>query len=49
MPGAAMLVTLRVGAPQATLYKQIGDLFGWLCVGAGVVLLAIGRRPRRRE
>lgn len=49
MPGAAMLVTLRVGAPQATLYKQIGDLFGWLCVAAGIGLLAIGRRPKPRE
>ena len=49
MPGAAMLVTLRVGAPQATLYTQIGDLFGWLCVGAGIGLLAIGRRPTPRE
>jgi apolipoprotein N-acyltransferase len=44
LPGAAMLVTLRVGAPQATLYKRIGDAFGWLCVAAGVVLVGIGRR-----
>lgn len=46
LPGAAMLVRLRVGAPQATLYKQVGDAFGWLCVAGGVVLLAIGRRRK---
>lgn len=28
LPGAAMLVTLRVGPPQATLYKQTGGAFG---------------------
>ena len=36
LPGAAMLAKLRVGAPQATLYDRIGDLFGWMCVAGGL-------------
>jgi apolipoprotein N-acyltransferase len=44
LPGAAMLATLRIGAPQVTLYTQIGDLFAWSCVAAGFLLIAIGRR-----
>jgi apolipoprotein N-acyltransferase len=46
LPGAAMLVTLPVRAPQATLYTLVGDAVGWLCVAAAVVLLAIGRRRK---
>jgi hypothetical protein len=43
-----MLVKLRVpAAPQATLYQQVGDVLGWLCVGAGVVVIGIGRKPKR--
>lgn len=46
LPGVAMLATLRVGAPQATVYKEIGDVFGWLCVAGGLVLMTIGRRRK---
>jgi apolipoprotein N-acyltransferase len=46
LPGASMLATLRVGAPRATLYTQIGDLFAWSCVLAGCILMATGRRSR---
>ena len=46
LPGANMLVTLRVGASEGTLYKQVGDAFGWLCVAAGAMLLAVGRGRR---
>lgn len=48
LPGAAMLAKLRVGTPQATLYSQIGDLFGWMCVAGGFVLMAVGRRSKPR-
>ncbi|HAT33248.1 MAG TPA: hypothetical protein DCW29_21085 [Janthinobacterium sp.] len=44
LPGAGMLATLRVGAPRATLYTRIGDLFAWSCVLAGCILMAVGRR-----
>jgi apolipoprotein N-acyltransferase len=47
LPGAAMAVTLRVGAPQATLYGRLGDSFGWLCVAGAGMLLAIGRGANR--
>jgi apolipoprotein N-acyltransferase len=46
LPGASMLATLRVGAPRATLYTQIGDLFAWSCALAGCILMAIGRRSK---
>lgn len=49
LPGASMLVTLRVGAAAETLYRHIGDALGWLCVGAGAMLLAIGRTRKRRD
>jgi apolipoprotein N-acyltransferase len=51
LPGANMLVTLRVGPPRATLYKQVGDAFGWLCVAAAAMLFAVegGRTPRRGQ
>jgi apolipoprotein N-acyltransferase len=44
MPGSALLVKVAVGAPLATLYKQIGDLFGWSCVAAAAILLASALR-----
>jgi apolipoprotein N-acyltransferase len=49
LPGTALLATVRAGAPTPTLYKQTGDLFGWLCVGAGVVMLAMGMKKSRGQ
>jgi apolipoprotein N-acyltransferase len=53
MPGSSMLVSVAAGAPMATLYRQIGDLFGWVCVGIAVVFSCLGRgkwaRPRSAE
>lgn len=49
LPGTAMLVTLHVGSPRQTLYTQVGDVFGWLCVGAGALLLAMGRVRKQRD
>jgi len=48
MPGVDLLATLRVSPPLATLYTQIGDLFGWLCVAGGAIILVI-RRNRRAK
>jgi apolipoprotein N-acyltransferase len=44
LPGSTLLVRATVGAPVATLYTRIGDVFGWLCVAGAAVLLASGRR-----
>jgi apolipoprotein N-acyltransferase len=44
LPGSALLATVQVTDRVPTLYTQIGDLFGWLCVAASVVLLLLGRR-----
>jgi apolipoprotein N-acyltransferase len=44
MPGTALLATVAVADHVPTLYTQIGDLVGWLCVAAAAVLLAVGRR-----
>ena len=49
LPGAALLVTLPVRTPHATLYTLVGDALGWLCVAGAMVLLAIGRRRTPRE
>jgi apolipoprotein N-acyltransferase len=46
MPGVDLLATLRVSPPLATLYTQIGNLLGWLCVAGGAMLLVIGRDRR---
>jgi apolipoprotein N-acyltransferase len=51
LPGEQLLVRARIAAPVPTLYTRIGDVLGWLCVAAGAVLLAVGRRygPRAKE
>ena len=49
LPGIAMLVRANVSAPVSTIYTRIGDLFGWLCVVAAGVFMAMGRgRPREQ-
>ena len=44
LPGNALLAKVQVAERVPTLYTQIGDLFGWLCVAASAVLLSLGRR-----
>jgi apolipoprotein N-acyltransferase len=41
MPGTSLLVSLPIGAPLPTLYKQIGDAVGWTCVIAAAFLLCL--------
>lgn len=43
MPGSSLLAKVIVGDPLHTLYTRIGNLFGWLCVAAAVILLSINR------
>jgi apolipoprotein N-acyltransferase len=47
MPGSTLLVTLPVARQLPTLFTRIGNVFGWLCVVASLVLLiySVGARP----
>lgn len=49
LPGQQQLARVPVAAPIPTLYTHLGDALGWLCVAAGVGLLAVGRHSPRRE
>ena len=44
LPGAVLLAPLPAQPPLATLYQRIGDLFGWLCTGGALLVLALGWR-----
>lgn len=44
LPGATLLAHLPAGAPPDTLYRRSGDAFGWLCLGAGLLLVAAAVR-----
>ena len=44
LPGSTLLARVTVANPVPTLYTRIGNLLGWLCVAAAVVLLALNRR-----
>jgi apolipoprotein N-acyltransferase len=48
-PGRSMLVRVVVADPVPTLYTHIGNVFGWLCVIAAIVFVALGfvRLPRK--
>jgi apolipoprotein N-acyltransferase len=44
MPGVTLLATLPLGQPLATPYSRTGDLLGWACVLATVLILVqLGR------
>lgn len=43
MPGVTLIARAKVAGPVPTLYTRIGNLFGWLCVVAGTLLVAFGR------
>jgi apolipoprotein N-acyltransferase len=38
LPGATLLGRVPAAAPGATLYARTGDLFGWLCTAAALLL-----------
>jgi apolipoprotein N-acyltransferase len=44
MPGSSLLAKAIVADPLQTLYTHVGNLFGWLCVAAAVLLLSLNRR-----
>ncbi len=39
------IATVRFAGTPRTLYNRVGDVFGWTCVCATVVALALPRRP----
>jgi apolipoprotein N-acyltransferase len=47
LPGSVLLARVPSVGRVPTVYSDIGDLFGWLCVAAGLVLLFVGRQPPR--
>jgi apolipoprotein N-acyltransferase len=49
LPGRSLLTTVTVTGPVSTLYTRIGNLFGWLYVGAAALFLALGRSPQRKS
>ena len=49
MPGRALLARVTVVNPLPTLYTRIGNLFGWLCVAAAVLLFVLRRAPEKHS
>lgn len=45
LPGRALLAAVTVSSPVPTLYTRIGNTFGWICVAAAALFLALGRSP----
>jgi apolipoprotein N-acyltransferase len=39
LPGVTLLGRVPAALPHTTLYSRIGDLFGWLCTAAAVMLV----------
>lgn len=46
LPGATLLAHLPAAAPIATWYARSGDVIGWLCLGAGLLMLVLAYRRR---
>jgi apolipoprotein N-acyltransferase len=44
--GATLLGRVPASPPGGTLYTRTGDLFGWLCTAAAVLLVLLARRLR---
>jgi apolipoprotein N-acyltransferase len=49
MPGRSLLARVTVTDPVRTLYTRIGNVFGWLCVVAAAILIALGRRAGHKR
>jgi apolipoprotein N-acyltransferase len=43
LPGATLLGRVPASVPGATLYTRTGDLFGWLCTVAALLLVVLQR------
>jgi apolipoprotein N-acyltransferase len=49
LPGRSLLAAVTVTGPVPTLFTRIGNLFGWICVAAAALFLALGRTLRRKS
>jgi hypothetical protein len=49
MPGRSLLAMLTAANPLPTLYTRIGNVFGWLCVAAAILLFALSRAPEKTQ
>ena len=47
MPGRSLLARVTVANPIPTVYTRIGNVFGWLCVVAAVLLFVLSRAPEK--
>ncbi|MEO8062276.1 MAG: nitrilase-related carbon-nitrogen hydrolase [Pseudomonadota bacterium] len=47
LPGTTLFATVKVGARLPTIYTRSGDLLGWLCVAAALLLTVASRRKSR--
>ena len=47
MPGRSLLARVTVANPLPTVYTRIGNVFGWLCVVAAVLLFVLSRAPEK--
>jgi apolipoprotein N-acyltransferase len=46
LPGVTLLGRVPAAVPYTTLYSRTGDLFGWLCTAAAVVMVMVLRYRR---
>ncbi len=44
LPGGSLVASLPLGPARPTIYVRVGDVFGWLCVVASALCLALPRR-----
>jgi apolipoprotein N-acyltransferase len=49
MPGVTLLGRVPTPLPGATLYARTGDVFGWLCAAAALMLVLMQRLTRRER
>lgn len=49
LPGRTLIADLPLYAAGPTFYARIGDVFGWLCVAASLLGLALIRRARQTQ
>ena len=48
LPGTTLFATVKVGDELSTIYTSMGDLPGWLCVIAAVLMTLLAHRHVRR-
>jgi apolipoprotein N-acyltransferase len=49
LPGTTLFATVKVGDAITTIYSRLGDLPGWACVIAAIIMTLLAFRHVRRE